>query len=96
MSVPINMAYNHHHCTTIVGKGSSMVTMKKEAAAALGLRSQPLSGGADVWAPVEHTPSASGLPTSAMMDDGNGGEYRKVGAAPPFLPPSARRWPRVA
>ena len=29
------------------------------------------------WVAEEHAPSASGLPTSAMFSDGNGGEYRK-------------------
>lgn len=41
---------------------------------------------AQVWLPVEHSPSGTGMPTSAMMDDGNGGEYRKTfhAYAPPF------------
>ena len=39
-----------------------------------------------VWAPVEHTASSHGVATSAMFDDGNGGEYRKSlhVYAPPF------------
>jgi hypothetical protein len=39
-----------------------------------------------LWVPVEHTPSPHGVPTSAMFDDGNGGEYRKSlhVYAPPF------------
>ena len=30
-----------------------------------------------LWQPVEHTPSASGLPTNIHLAAGNGGEYRK-------------------
>ena len=30
-----------------------------------------------VWRPVEHTKSPRGLPTSAHLAAGNGGEYRK-------------------
>ena len=39
-----------------------------------------------VWLPVEHAPSSRGMPTSAMFDDANGGEYRKSLHiyAPPF------------
>ena len=38
------------------------------------------------WVAEEHAPSASGLPTSAMFSDGNGGEYRKSfhAYAPPY------------
>ena len=86
VSVPINAVYNHHHGTSIVGKGSEMVTMDKDEAEAKGLRGHLLNGGRKVLVPVEHTPSASGNPTRALFDDGNGGEYRKTfhGYAPPF------------
>jgi len=30
-----------------------------------------------IWLPMEHTPSVHGVPTSAMFDDGNGGEFRQ-------------------
>ena len=30
-----------------------------------------------VWLPMEHTPSVHGVPTNAMFDDGNGGEFRQ-------------------
>ena len=38
-----------------------------------------------VYVAVEHTPSASGLPTSAPFGVGNGGEFRKL---PLFLSPA--------
>jgi hypothetical protein len=86
VSVPINFAYNHHHVSSIVGKRSKMVEMDKEEADAKGLRGHLLSGGQKVWAPVETEASATGLPSSALFDDGNGGEYRKTfhGYAAPF------------
>ena len=75
-----------HHVSSIVGKNSDMREMDKDEADAAGLRGHLLSGGQRVWVPVEHTPSASGNPTSALFDDGNGGEYRKTfhGYASPF------------
>ena len=47
-----------------------------------------LSGGARVWLPVQDRPSAAagGVPTSAMFDDANGGEYRK--SMHVYAPPS--------
>jgi len=91
VSVPINVAYNHHHSSVIVGTGSELKTMSPDEAKRRGLRGIKLSGG-EVLAAVEHTPSVSGscapwsCPTSALFDDGNGGEYRKTyhGYAPPF------------
>ena len=85
VSVPINVAYNHHHGSVIIGKGAELKTMAADEAKRRGLRGIKLSGG-DVMTAVEHTPSASGAPTSAMFDDGNGGEYRKTyhGYAAPF------------
>jgi hypothetical protein len=46
----------------------------------------PMSKQDMFWVPIEHTPSLSGAPTSAMFDDANGGEYRKSfhAYAPPF------------
>lgn len=80
----VNVAYNHHHNTAILGKGARMEALTHgdpiiDAAAA---RWPPrygmmLTDRERVWLPVEHTPSDSGAPTSAMFDDANGGEYRK-------------------
>ena len=50
--------------------------MSREEAESAGLRGHLQSSG-DVWAPVEKEPSLSGAPTSAVFDDGNGGEYRE-------------------
>jgi hypothetical protein len=81
VSVPINMAYNHHHDTAVVGSGSTMEELDRTHPKALDAKA---SGGGFVrldmgkaWVPVEHTPSASGVATSAMFSDGNGGESRK-------------------
>jgi hypothetical protein len=85
VSVPINVAYNHHHGSIIVGEGAELRTMSSDEAKLRGVRGIKLSSG-DVMAAVEHTPSVSGAPSSALFDDGNGGEYRKTyhGYAPPF------------
>ena len=86
--VPISASYNHHHDTAVVGQGSRLVELPKDdprvQRAGQG-NYIPLSGG-KAWVAEEHTPSASGLPTSAMFSDGNGGEYRKSfhAYAPPF------------
>ena len=86
VSVPINIAYNHHHGVSINGKGARMETVDRAEAEAAGLRGLKLSEKGKVWVPVEHTPSSSGAPTYAIFDDGNGGEFRKTyhGYAPPF------------
>lgn len=80
------IADNHHHVSSIVGKNSEMVEMDKDEADAKGLRGHLLSGGQKVWAAVETKAGSSGLPSSALFDDGNGGEYRKTfhGYASPF------------
>ena len=80
VSVPINMAYNHHHNTLITGSGSTMqVVSRHDPRVASGPRRHArMSDPESVWLPVEHTPSKHGVPTSAMFDDGNGGEYRKT------------------
>ena len=86
-SVPISVSYNHHHNTAIVGKGSRMTAlpMDDERVVAAGRKYMSMSDGR-AWVPLEHEASVSGLPTSAMFDDGNGGEYRKSlhAYAPPF------------
>jgi hypothetical protein len=90
VSLPINVAYNHHHNTAIVGKGARMEEVAHgdprvaEAAAQWPpRRGMMLSDRSKLWLPIEHTPSASGAPTSAMFDDANGGEYRKSWSAIP-------------
>lgn len=88
VSVPINIAYNHHHNTMIVGQGAHLeITEASDPRVkqAVGGKFMKFSDG-KVWLPVEHQPSSSGMPTSAMFDDGNGGEYRKSfhAYAPPF------------
>ena len=86
--VPISASYNHHHDTAVVGKGSHLVDLPKDdprvKRAGQG-NYIPLSGGR-AWLPEEHTLSASGVPTSEIFSDGNGGEYRKSfhAYAPPF------------
>ena len=81
--VPISASYNHHHDTAVVGHGSRLVELPMDhprvKRAGHG-NYIPLSGGT-AWLPEEHTPSASGMRTSAMFSDGNGGEYRKCAAA---------------
>ena len=86
VSVPINVAYNHHHGVLIRGKGARMETMDAVEAEVAGLRGLKLSEKGKVWVAVEHTPSTSGAPTFAVFDDGNGGEFRKTyhGYAFPF------------
>ena len=56
-----------------------MVTMDVDEAEAAGLRGHLLNGGQKVLVPVERTGAASGKPpgqrpSSALFDDGNGGE----------------------
>lgn len=79
VSVPINVAYNHHHNTLITGHGAHMEVVSKLDPRVTGgaQRWGRLSDPDKVWLPVEHEVSAHGVPTSAMFDDGNGGEYRK-------------------
>jgi hypothetical protein len=87
ISVPINVAYNHHHDTAVVGKGSSLEKVDRHhpKVKQAGREYIRLDGG-QVWIANEHTPSTNGLPTRAMFSDGNGGEYRKSFHAypPPF------------
>ena len=74
VSVPINIAYNHHHDLSIVGAGSRMERVPYDP----NDPSVPVMMKADpnfVTMPVEHTPSLLGIPTSAGLHEGNGGEY---------------------
>ncbi len=66
VSVPINVAYNHHYGARLLPR-----TMMPGCS---GLSPEP--GFVDV--PVEHTPSANGLPTSMIFGYSNGGEFRKT------------------
>ena len=83
VSVPINVAYNHHHDTAVVGKGAHLVEVERDDPRLVkaGRKHIRLSG-MKAWVAEEHAPSASGLPTSAMFSDGNGGEYRKSNPDP--------------
>jgi hypothetical protein len=86
VSVPITMAYNHHHDTAVVGGGSHLeIVDRHEAMASQGRDYIRLDKG-QAWVAREHAPSTAGFPTSAMFSDGNGGEYRKSlhMYAPPF------------
>jgi hypothetical protein len=76
VSLPITHAYNHHYGATLLGAGSRMERVPYD----------PNDGGRTTllspepgWdrIPVEHTPSAAGLPTSLWCGYSNGGEYRK-------------------
>ena len=71
VSVPISMAYNHHHDTAVVGHGSALEELPSDhpRAKAAGRAYVRLDKGM-VWVANEHTPSRSGLPTSAMFSDG--------------------------
>ena len=76
VSVPINMAYNHHHDAYFTGAGASMEHVPYDPADfTVGLMDRAHND--TVWRPVEHTKSPRGLPTSAHLAAGNGGEYRK-------------------
>ena len=86
VSLPINLAYNHHYGATLVGSGSRMERVPYD----------PNDGGRTSlltpepgWdtIPVEHTPSKAGLPTSLWCGYSNGGEFRKSfhGLPPPFV-----------
>ena len=76
VSVPISCSYNHHHDAYFTGAGSAMQKVRYDPA-------DPSVGPMErrdpdfLWKPVEHTPSPNGLPTSAHLAAGNGGEYRK-------------------
>jgi hypothetical protein len=76
ISVPINMAYNHHHDVYLTGKHSRMQKVRYDPADA----SVPAMARSDpeyIEIPVQTSPSPQGLPTSLHLADGNGGEYRK-------------------
>eukprot|EP00908_Phaeocystis_cordata_P010999 Transcript_21841.p1 GENE.Transcript_21841~~Transcript_21841.p1 ORF type:complete len:550 (+),score=198.38 Transcript_21841:123-1772(+) len=76
VSVPINVAYNHHHDAFFTGKHSRMAKVPYDPSD----KSISQMSRADphfLHVPVEVSPSPHGLPTSAHLAAGNGGEYRK-------------------
>ena len=76
VSVPINMAYNHHHDVYLTGKHSKMQRVPYDPldlSIPLMARSDPTH----ITVPVETSKSPLDLPTSLHLADGNGGEYRK-------------------
>ena len=84
VSVPINMAYNHHHDVYLTGKHSRMERVPYDPldlAVPLMARGDPHVRDAR----VETSLSPNDLPTSLHLADGNGGEYRKSyhGLPPP-------------
>jgi hypothetical protein len=77
VSVPINMVYNHHHDAYFTGKHSRMEKIPYDP----NDLTVPLMQRADpnfIDLPVEKSPSPLGIPTSAHIAAGNGGEYRKT------------------
>jgi len=84
VSVPINIAYNHHYGATLLGEGSSMQYVPRNASDPRTLHPGPTPGFA--YLPVEHTASPNGLPTSLLFGYSNGGEFRKTyhGLASPY------------
>jgi len=87
VSVPINMAYNHHHDTAVHGKSSHLEKMDQmDARIPKSSRDFIRLDKKQAWVAVEDEKSPLNIPTSAMFSDGNGGEYRKTfhAYAPPF------------
>eukprot|EP00462_Mataza_sp_D1_P024841 CAMPEP_0175128078 /NCGR_PEP_ID=MMETSP0087-20121206/4735_1 /TAXON_ID=136419 /ORGANISM="Unknown Unknown, Strain D1" /LENGTH=719 /DNA_ID=CAMNT_0016410113 /DNA_START=120 /DNA_END=2279 /DNA_ORIENTATION=+ len=85
VSVPINIAYNHHYGAMLLGKGSKVERVKRDRNdPTQPAHPGPVPGYVDVA--VEHTPSQNGLPTSMVFGYSNGGEFRKTyhALAPPF------------
>jgi len=76
VSVPINIAYNHHHDAFFTGKHSRMEKVRYDPSD----RTIPPMARADpnfLYVPVEKSRSPRDLPTHAHLAAGNGGEYRK-------------------
>jgi len=76
VSVPINMAYNHHHDLSLLGAGSRMEKIPYDPAD-LSISEMKRADPNFIYVPVQHTPSPLGLPTHVGLHEGNGGEYRK-------------------
>ena len=79
VSVPINIAYNHHYGATLLGTGSRMERVPFDPNCSSNACSSSLLTPEPGWdrIPVEHTPSLNGLPTSLWCGYSNGGEFRK-------------------
>jgi hypothetical protein len=84
VSVPINVAYNHHYAATLLGEGSRMERVRYDPKDPRTTLFTPEPGWDHI--PVEHTPSPTGLPTNVWAGYSNGGEFRKTykGLAPPY------------
>ena len=76
ISVPINMAYNHHHDVYITGKYSKMHEVPYDPHD-LAIPMMARSNDTHLTVPIETSESPLNLPTSLHLADGNGGEYRK-------------------
>jgi hypothetical protein len=77
VSVPINMAYNHHHDVYLTGKHSQMADVPYDpldVTIPMMARSNPHH----LTLPVETSASPLGLPTSLHLADGNGGECTRA------------------
>ena len=59
VSVPITVAYNHHHDTAVIGKGARLEKMAKDdpRAKAANPRKRIRLSHDRVWVPVEESPS---------------------------------------
>lgn len=89
VSVPISIAYNHHHDTAVVGKKTHLEEIPmdhsdprlKKAG-----RDYIRLSGQKAWIAVDDEEAQSGAKNSAMFSDGNGGEYRKTlhSHSPPY------------
>ena len=64
------MQYNHHHDTAVVGKGAKLVEVDASKDPRVQGRNYVRLDKGMGWLPVEHTPSANGMPTSAMFSSG--------------------------
>ena len=76
ISVPINVAYNHHHDAFFTGTHSRMEKVRydpNDKSISQMMRADPHF----LHVPVETSASPRDLPTSAHLAAGNGGEYRK-------------------
>lgn len=83
VSVPINMAYNHHFESHMAGAGSRLEKIVFDGPndpRRLKYEAHGHGHGVndEIWIAREVTPSANGFPTSQSFGAGNGGESRKT------------------